>query len=69
MAISKNSKSNRGAGQRKRFVGDEEVQAVYYYGKHLGHGAFMAGAVNGELILDKDGRPLPLKSVGELKVA
>ena len=66
--VSKNSKANRGAGHLKRVYNGEVVQATYYYGKHYGHGAYMAGSVNGELITGKDGIPLPLRQVGSMEL-
>ena len=53
---------------RKRYVEDELVTHVMYDGHSSGHGgSYMAGSVNGELIKDKNGKPLPLKHIGVLK--
>jgi hypothetical protein len=42
------------------------VKPVLYAGRHEGHGTYMAGAIEGELVLDKNGKPLPFKSIGIL---
>ncbi len=41
----------------------KEVRPVKYFGKHAGHGTFMAGTVDGELVVDSTGRPLPYKTI------
>ena len=52
----------------KRFVGDDIVAAVLYDGHHVGHGgAYISGAVNGQLVKDKNDKPLPLKQIGILR--
>ena len=40
-----------------------EVRPVRYFGKHAGYGTYMAGAVDGQLVTDSTGRPLPYKSI------
>ena len=53
---------------RKRYVGEDLVTNVLYDGHHKGHGSkYMSGTVNGELVVDKNGKPLPLKHIGILK--
>lgn len=70
MAIqSKNQKSNRGVGQRVRMLNGKKVIAVKYVGHWGGHGTYMAGAVDEKLVCDKNGKPLPLRDVGELVLA
>ena len=41
----------------------KEVRPVKYFGKHAGHGTFMAGPVDGELVVDSAGRPKPYKTI------
>jgi hypothetical protein len=42
----------------------QEVRPVLYAGKHAGHGTYMAGMVNGQLVADSTGRPIPYKQIG-----
>ena len=56
------------AKTRKRYVGKDIVTHVLYDGHHIGHGgSYMTGSINGELIKDKKGKPLPLNHIGVLK--
>ena len=41
----------------------KEVRPVRYYGKHSGHGTYMAGSIDGQLVTDSTGRPIPYKSI------
>ena len=53
---------------RKRYVGEDVVVNVLYHGHHKGHGgSYMSGTVNGELVTDKNGKPLHLKRIGVLR--
>jgi len=53
---------------KRRFVGDEIVTPVMYDGHHHGHGGqYMSGAVDGNLVNDKSGKPLPLRQIGILR--
>ena len=53
---------------RKRYVGEDLVVNVLYNGHHKGHGgSYMSGTVKGELVVDKNGKPLHLKQIGILK--
>ena len=59
-------KSN--AGTKKRYVGGNIVTHTLYDGHSIGHGgSYMTGSVEGELVKDKNGKPLPLKTIGILK--
>lgn len=57
-ATTKNVKKNS-----YRMLNDKEVRPVKYFGKHAGHGTYMAGTVDGELVRDNTGRPLPYKTI------
>jgi hypothetical protein len=57
-ATTKNVKRNS-----YRMLDDKEVRPVKYFGKHAGHGTFMAGTVDGELVVDSAGRPKPYKTI------
>ena len=53
---------------RRRYVGKELVTHVLYDGHNVGHGgSYMSGSVNGELVVDENGKPLPLKQIGILQ--
>jgi hypothetical protein len=41
----------------------QEVRPVLYVGKHAGYGTYMAGMVNGQLVVDSTNRPIPYKSI------
>ena len=41
----------------------KEVRPVKYFGKHAGHGTYMAGTVDGELVVEKNDKPLPYKQI------
>jgi hypothetical protein len=40
------------------------VKPVLYAGKHEGHGTYIAGKANDEIVCDKSGRPLPFRQIG-----
>ena len=57
-ATTKNVKKNS-----YRMRNDKEVRPVKYFGKHAGHGTYMAGMIDQELVLDSSGKPLPYKVI------
>ena len=63
-----NVEKNTSAKTRKRYVGKNLVTPVLYDGHHRGHGgSYMSGSVSGELVVDQNGKPLPLKHICILK--
>jgi hypothetical protein len=55
-------------GTKKRYIGEDVVTYTLYDGHSVGHGgSYMTGSVKGELVRDKNGKPLPLKIIGILK--
>lgn len=68
MAISKNSKSGRGKGVLKRIHGGKVVRPVQIYGRNVGWGKYMGGEVDGVVIRDDFGKPLPLRQIGKMEV-
>ncbi len=46
-----------------RMLNDKEVRPVKYSGKNAGHGTYMAGSIDGQLVTDSTGRPIPYKSI------
>ena len=60
--------TNDGSMQKKRYVEDDVVVPVMYDGHYVGNGGqYMAALVNGKLVEDENGKPLPLKAVGVLR--
>ena len=59
----KSNKRERVAG-RKRIYEGKVVIPVKYKGPH---GSFMAGVVDDELVMMKNGKPLPFKEIGKLE--
>jgi len=56
----KNNPKNRGRGDNKKFQQGKELEPVKYYGKHAGHGNYIAGRVvkSNNMICDDSGKPL-----------
>ena len=55
----KNNPKNRKAVEKKKYNG-KEVEPIYYYGVHAGHGKYMAVKYAGttQLVLDSANKPL-----------
>jgi|7_EtaG_2_1085326.scaffolds.fasta_scaffold159113_2 hypothetical protein len=64
--MGKSNKRDKDFG-RRRYVGDKIAVPVKYYGRGAGHGNYLAGKVDGDLVRDSTGRPLPWREVGVLK--
>jgi hypothetical protein len=47
-----------------RILNGKEVVPVLYYGKSLGYGKYISGSVNGELVCDTNGKPVPYGLIG-----
>lgn len=52
--------------QRTRMLDGKKVRGVLYNGRASGQGKFMAAEVDGQMIMDSQGKPLPFNQVGEL---
>ena len=62
------AEKNTDVKTKRRYVGKELVTHVMYDGHSVGHGgSYMAGSVSGQLVIDKNGKPLPLKQIGVLR--
>jgi len=44
-------------------INGELCKPVLFAGKHMGYGTYMAGAVNGEMVVDSKGKPIPYKQI------
>lgn len=68
MAHAKLAIGGRAGVQRVRMLDGEEVKATKYFGRHAGHGNYMAGYIGtpGELVCDDHGKPIPFKQIGRL---
>jgi len=53
--------SSKNSKQRFRYLGDKKVQPV------MTKGGKMIGYVDGEAVVDAQGREIPLKQIGELR--
>jgi hypothetical protein len=49
--------------QKKRYYKGQEIRASRYVGKAVGQGTYMSAAINGELIVDENGKPMPFRSI------
>lgn len=54
-------------GQRVRKLDGKLVKPVLYNGRAVGHGKFFAASIDGELLLDETGKPIPIREVGALE--
>lgn len=52
---------------KKRYHNDKLVTPVWYHGSRFGHGNYMAAAIDGVTQEDKNGKPIPFRSIGSLK--
>lgn len=67
----KNNPKNRTKDIKKKTFFDKknnkevEVDAIYYYGVHAGHGKYMAAknSSSGDLIADEAGKPIPYDQI------
>ena len=59
--VGSGSPGHRNSRHRFRYVGDKKVQPV------MTKGGKMIGYVDGEAVVDKDGREIPFKKIGELR--
>jgi hypothetical protein len=66
MAISKTAKAALGdkGASGKRMHNGKEVRPVLYVGRQVGHGKYIAGSVDGALILDQKGIPVRFSRIG-----
>ena len=62
MASSKNNPAVRQAQSKKYYQG-KELKAVMYVGTSVGKGRYLSGAVDGELVCDSNGKPLPYRII------
>jgi len=62
MGVSKNNPGMR-QEQIKRFYKGQEVRPSLYVGRAVGQGTYMSAAINGELICDENGKPMPFRSI------
>jgi len=52
---------------RRRLLEGKEVKPIWYCGKWEGHGSYIAGHIDGITVNDKNGKPLPFRSIGILE--
>lgn len=68
MAVAKTG-SNKKVQQRVRRLDGKVVKIVLYNGRACGHGKYLAAEVDGKLVEDATGRPLPYRQVGTIEMA
>lgn len=60
----------RNSCNRKRFImiNSEKkfVTPAWYHGSRCGHGNYMAGHINDQLVEDSHGKPIPFRQIGQL---
>lgn len=61
----KNNPKNRGKAIEKKKFNGKEIEPVYYYGVHAGHGKYMAAKYAGstQLVLDSANKPMQWEEV------
>lgn len=66
MAGAKVGSSKNKENQRHRFLNGKKVNPVMYNGRAVGHGKYLAGEVEGKLVLDSTGKPEQYMNIGSL---
>jgi hypothetical protein len=60
----------KGKGTQKvRMLNGAVVKQVLYNGKSIGWGKYMAGEINGQLVVDEKGKPMYYAEIGQLELA
>jgi hypothetical protein len=62
MAGNKNNPSVRQIQAKKMYQG-KEMKPCLYDGRAVGKGKYMAGTIDGEIILDLNGKPMPYRTI------
>jgi hypothetical protein len=62
--VSKNARKNKQVNEKKKF-NDKEVDPIFYYGVHAGHGKYVSAKFSGtsNLVTDENGKPLPWEEI------
>lgn len=60
------STAKKQEGQKVRMLDGKVVKPVLYIGRAVGHGKYFTGEVDGKLVCDDSGKPLPFRQIGEL---
>jgi hypothetical protein len=66
MAGAKTGGNKKTAGLRLWMLNGKKITPVLYNGRACGHGKYFAGEVDGKLVVDDDGKPVPFAQIGEL---
>jgi hypothetical protein len=62
MAGTKNNPGTRQT-QRKRYYQGKEMKPCLYIGKLVGKGRYMSGSIDGQIIMDEQGNPMPFHAI------
>lgn len=59
------SKNNPGVRQfqAKKYYQGKELKPVLYVGYSTGNGKYLSGAIDGEIVVDSAGKPMPFNSI------
>lgn len=63
--MKKNKVGASGINRVRTFNG-KPVQNCLYNGLACGHGKYFAAMIDGQLVLDENGKPIPFRDLGEL---
>jgi uncharacterized protein YwbE len=66
MSIGAKVGSGKKQAQKIRKLGEKVVKMVLYNGRNIGHGKYFVGEVDGKLVEDANGKPVPFREIGEL---
>lgn len=64
----KNNPKNRVKNLEKKKFNGKEIEPVYYYGVHAGHGKYMAAKYAGagiQLVVDSSNRPMQWEEIAQ----
>ena len=62
MGVSKNNPGQRQEHKKRSYKG-QESRPTLYVGRAVGQGTYMSAAVNNELIVDANGKPMHFRSI------
>jgi hypothetical protein len=48
---------------RKNIYKGQEFRPCLYDGRSVGKGKYMTGSINGDMILDENGKPIPFRNI------
>jgi hypothetical protein len=55
-------------GMKVRKLDGKTVKPTLFNGKAAGQGKYLSGEVDGIIVVDQNGRPIPFRSIGSMEV-